>query len=132
MKKLVFLLVAFVGVAFAFPPDFCNGCKPILSDKGVMSKNTFKNKACKSGDFGVGCFSGEVELTGAIVSAYNYEYEVNVFEARFYPDTNLDLPFLYKNFCNDTHKEQGAVFDEVTRSWDCSNVSLNLSDYTLA
>lgn len=120
MKKLVFLLVVFVGVAFAFPPTFCNGCKPVLSDKGVMSKNTLK--LCENGD--MGCFSGEVELTGAVVSAYNYSEGINDFEVRFYPDTNLDLPFLYVSLCDATDKERGAVFDEATRSWDCSNVKL--------
>lgn len=120
MKKSAFLLVVFVGVAFAFPPTFCNGCKPILSDKGVMSKNTLK--LCENGD--MGCFSGEVELTGVVVSAYNYSEGINDFEVRFYPDTNLDLPFLYVSFCDSAHKERSAVFDEATRSWDCSNVKL--------
>lgn len=119
MKKLVFLLVVFVNVAFAFPPTFCNGCKPILSDNGVMSKNTLKNKVCENDKF-MGCFSGEVELTGAVVSAYNY----NDFEVRFYPDNNLDLPFLYVSFCNSAHRERGAVFNETTQKWDCSKARL--------
>lgn len=123
MKKLAFLLVVFVSVAFAFPPTFCNGCKPILSDKGVMSKNTLKNKVCENDKF-MGCFSGEVELTGAVVSAYNYSEGINDFEVRFYPDTNLDLPFLYDSYCDFVHQEQGAVFDETTQKWDCSNVKL--------
>lgn len=126
MKKLAFLLVVFVGVAFADSADFCSACEPHLSNKGVMSKNTLKNKMCENDSkfINMGCFSGEVELTGAVVSAYNHEYEANVFEVRFYPDTNLDLPFLYVSFCDATDKERGAVFDEATRSWDCSNVKL--------
>lgn len=126
MKKLACLLVAFVCVAFAFPPTFCNGCKPILSDKGVMSKNTLKKQMCENDSkfINMGCFSGEVELTGVIVSAYDYNYGSPVFEVRFHPDTNLDLPFLYDSYCDFVHQEQGAVFDETTQKWDCSNVKL--------
>ena len=66
MKKLglVILVVGFLAqVAFAFPPYFCNGCEPHLSDKGVMSKNTLKRITCKNDEMGysMGCFSGEVE-----------------------------------------------------------------------
>lgn len=118
MKKLACLLVVFASVAFAFPPTFCNGCKPILSDKGVMSKNTLKNKMCENDSkfINMGCFSGEVELTGVIVSAYDYNYGSPVFEVRFHHDTNLDLPFLYDNYCDFVYQEQGAVFDETTQN----------------
>lgn len=44
MKKLAFLLVVFVGVAFADSADFCSACEPHLSNKGVMSKNTLKKQ----------------------------------------------------------------------------------------
>lgn len=126
MKKLVFLLVVFVGVAFADSADFCSACEPHLSNKGVMSKNTLKNKMCENDSkfINMGCFSGEVELTGVIVSAYDYNYGSPVFEVRFHPDTNLDLPFLYDSYCDFVHQEQGAVFDETTQKWDCSNVKL--------
>ena len=127
MKKLpIAFLIAFVGVAFAFPPTFCNGCKPILSHKGIMSKNTLKNKMCESDSefINMGCFNGEVELTGAIVSAYNNDEDENIFEVRFYPDTNLYLPFLYNSYCDFVYEEQGAIFNETTQKWDCSKVKL--------
>ena len=124
MKKLglIFLIAGLLAqVAFAFPPDFCDECKPYLSNKGVMSKNTLKHKPCMDNEsirVNLGCFSGEVELTGVVVSAYNNEEEANIFETRFYPDKNLDLPFLPSGFCD------GGVFDEKMQGLDCSKVKV--------
>ncbi|MGX2985214.1 ankyrin repeat domain-containing protein [Helicobacter sp. 23-1048] len=128
MKKLglIFLIAGLLAqVAFAFPPDFCNGCEPHLSNKGVMSKNTLKHKPCMDNEsirVNLGCFSGEVELTGVVVSAYNNEEEENIFETRFYPDRNLDLPFLYYSYC-DASGINGGVFDDRAQKWDCSKIT---------
>ena len=121
MKKLgLAILIAglLAQVAFAVPPYFCNGCKPHLSDKGVMSKNTLECIECKDNEVGLvsGSFWGEVELTGVVVSAYNYEAGRNIFETRFYPDSNLDLPFLPSGFCD------GGVFDEKMQGFDCAHI----------
>lgn len=130
MKKLglVILVAGFLAqVAFAFPPIFCNGCEPHLSNKGVMSKNTLKHTKCKDDDVigYLGCFSGEVELTGVVVSAYNNEEEANFFETRFYPDSNLDLPFLQYSFCDASGAEfYGGVFDNRAQRWDCSKAKI--------
>lgn len=43
--------------------------------------------------YALNCFSGEVELTGVVVSAYNNEEGENLFETRFYPDRNLDYSY---------------------------------------
>ena len=128
IKKLglIFLAVGFLAqVAFAFPPYFCNGCEPHLSNKGVMSKNTLKRITCKNDEMGyaLNCFSGEVELTGVVVSAYNYEEGENLFETRFYPDRNLNLPFLYSSRCGEyAVKFYGAHYDEKTQRFDCSRI----------
>ena len=131
MKKLglIFLIAELLAqVAFAFPPDFCNGCEPHLSNKGVMSKNTLKHKPCMDNEsirVNLGCFSGEVELTGVVVSAYNNEEEANFFETRFYPDRNLDLPFLYYSYCDASGAElYGGVFDDKAQRWDCSGAKI--------
>ncbi|MGX3097643.1 hypothetical protein [Helicobacter sp. 23-1046] len=121
MKKLglIFLIAGLLAqVAFAFPPHFCDECKPYLSNKGVMSKNTLKRINCADKFANMACFSGEVELTGVVVSAYNNEEEENIFETRFYPDKNLDLPFLPSGFCD------GGVFDEKMQRLDCNKVKV--------
>ncbi|MGX2983094.1 ankyrin repeat domain-containing protein [Helicobacter sp. 23-1045] len=121
MKKLslALLIVGFLAqVAFAFPPDFCYECKPYLSNKGVMSKNTLKRINCADKFANMACFSGEVELTGVVVSAYHNEYDENFFQTRFYPDNNLDLPFLRWGYCD------GGVFDEKMQRLDCSKVKV--------
>ena len=58
-----------------------------------------------------------------VVSAYNNEEGENLFETRFYPDRNLDLPFLYSSWCGEyAVKFYGAHCDEKTQRFDCSHI----------
>ena len=141
MQNLVKILFAFAfafcAVAFgrddSYPPYFCDDCDPFTSKKGVMTLNTLKRVDCKEiqygfyGYYNLGCFSGEVELTGAIESAYRVESPedyASSFVILFHPDKNVGLPFLPYSRCDSALEDKGAVFDERAQKWDCSKVEL--------
>ena len=131
----ILLALAFGAVAFGsddfYPPYFCDDCDPFTSKKGVMTLNTLKRVDCKEineyGVYNLGCFSGEVELTGAITSRYAIESPedyASSFVILFHPDKNVGLPFLPYSRCDSALEDKGAVFDEKAQKWDCSKVEL--------
>ncbi len=140
-KILLAFAFAFSAVAFgsvSYPPYFCDDCAPFTSKKGIMTLNTLQRVDCKEineyGVYNLGCFSGEVELTGAIESAYRVESPedyASSFVILFHPDKNVGLPFLPYSRCDSALEYKGAVFDERAQKWDCSKVELefwNLQD----
>ena len=82
----------FVAIAFGFPRELTH--TELLSDKGVMSLDSLKFFGIEAFDTR---FSGEVELTGVLEKGYEGEMEGSQMSLRFYPDTNLKLPFLYNS-----------------------------------
>lgn len=139
MKKILsaafgFMLVLFVQVAFGDPPQ--DGLwQEHLKNNGKMSKNTLKPIPCPNESNELGCFSGEARLTGVVVHSWEKsteqdreaQYESQVF---FYPDKNLDLPFLYHSSCDENAmKFYGAVYDKKTRKYDCSNITYERLDF---
>ena len=83
-----------VVVAFGFPRELMH--TGLLSDSGIVSYDSLTF----SGTNGVEevSFAGEVELTGVLEKGYEGEMEGSQMSLRFYPDTNLKLPFLYHSF----------------------------------
>ena len=133
-KILLAFAFAFSAVAFgsdSYPPYFCDDCDPFTSKNGAMTLNTLQRIDCKEineyGVYNLGCFSGEVELTGAIESAYRVEGpedDTASFVILFHPDKNVGLPFLKYSRCDSALEDKGAVFDEKAQKWDCSKVEL--------
>ncbi|MGX3043740.1 hypothetical protein [Helicobacter sp. T3_23-1056] len=143
ISKILFALafacgaVAFGNANDSYPPYFCDDCRPFTSKKGVMTLNTLQRVDCKEiqygfyGYYNLGCFSGEVELTGAITSRYTIdspEDYASSFVVFFHPDENVGLPFLPYSRCDSALEYKGAVFDEKAQKWDCSKVELEFWD----
>ncbi len=98
----------------AFPPYepyFAN----LLSDNGKVTKNTPKAYDVKDKVY----FDGEITLTGVLERADNDDPDFNYTALRFYPDNNIDLPFLYVSYAYYL-ENQGAY--KKNNSWDFSNV----------
>ncbi|CRF35548.1 hypothetical protein BRSU_2728 [Brachyspira suanatina] len=96
MKKIILFLLS-INFLWAFPPDAAH-FNELLSDNGKMTKNTLKVKKL-DGTYSAAkiYFDGEVTLTGVLERADDFETNNAL---RFYPDNNIDLPFL---FSTDSH-----------------------------
>ncbi len=96
MKKIILFLLS-INFLWAFPPDAAH-FNELLSDNGKMTKNTLKVKKL-DGTYSAAkiYFDGEVTLTGVLERADDFEANNAL---RFYPDNNIDLPFL---FSTDSH-----------------------------
>ncbi|MDA0080937.1 hypothetical protein [Brachyspira hyodysenteriae] len=96
MKKIILFLLS-INFLWAFPPDAAY-FNELLSDNGKMTKNTLKVKKL-DGTYSAAkiYFDGEVTLTGVLERADDFETNNAL---RFYPDNNIDLPFL---FSTDSH-----------------------------
>ena len=96
MKKIILFLLG-INFLWAFPPDAAH-FNELLSDNGKMTKNTLKVKKL-DGTYSAAkiYFDGEVTLTGVLERADDFETNNAL---RFYPDNNIDLPFL---FSTDSH-----------------------------
>lgn len=94
MLRIFVVISLLVVVAFSFPRELMH--TGLLSDSGIVSYDSLTF----SGTNGVEevSFAGEVELTGVLEKGYEGEMEGSQMSLRFYPDTNLKLPFLYHSF----------------------------------
>lgn len=99
MVRVFVIMSLLAAVAFGFPRELMH--TGLLSDSGIVSYDSLTF----SGTNGVGTngveevsFAGEVELTGVLEKGYEGEMEGSQMSLRFYPDTNLKLPFLYHSF----------------------------------
>ena len=100
-NKIILLILSVNLLLEAFPPN-----KPyfnnLLINNGKI-KSTLKVK--KTDDYNNTIyFDGEVTLTGVIERADHYTMGDIYSELRFYPDKNIDLPFLYYVY-NKDYKE---------------------------
>lgn len=94
MVRVFMIMSLLAAVAFGFPRELTH--TGLLSDSGIVSYDSLTF----SGTNGVEevSFAGEVELTGVLEKGYEGEMEGSQMSLRFYPDTNLKLPFLYHSF----------------------------------
>lgn len=94
MVRVFVIMSLLAAVAFGFPRELTH--TGLLSDSGIVSYDSLTF----SGTNGVEevSFAGEVELTGVLEKGYEGEIEGSQMSLRFYPDTNLKLPFLYNSF----------------------------------
>ncbi|MEI0518437.1 hypothetical protein [Brachyspira murdochii] len=103
MKKIILFLLS-INLLWAFPPDAAY-FNELLSDNGKMAKNTLKVKKL-DGTYSAAqiYFDGEVTLTGVLERADDFETNNAL---RFYPDNNIDLPFLFSTSSHniDDYKE---------------------------
>lgn len=114
MKKVILFILSF-SLLLAFPPYkpyFAN----LLSDNGKVTKNTLKAYDVDY-DYIV-YFKGEIILTGVLERADNDDPDFNYTALRFYPDNNIDLPFLYSL----SRCLENKVLYKKNNSWDFSNV----------
>lgn len=94
MLRVFVIMSLLAAVAFGFPRELTH--TELLSDKGVMSYDSLTLIIRIDGTEEVS-FGGEVELTGVLEKGYEGEEEGSQMSLRFYPDTNLKLPFLYNS-----------------------------------
>lgn len=94
MVRVFVIMSLLAAVAFGFPRELTH--TGLLSDSGIVSYDSLTF----SGTNGVEevSFAGEVELTGVLEKGYEGEMDGSQMSLRFYPDTNLKLPFLYHSF----------------------------------
>ena len=99
MKKIILFLLS-INFLWAFPPDAAY-FNELLSDDGKMTKNTLKVKKL-DGTYSAAkiYFDGEITLTGVLERTDNSDVDTIYSALRFYPDNNIDLPFL---FSTDSH-----------------------------
>ena len=96
MKKIILFLLS-INFLWTFPPSEAYFSE-LLSDNGKVIKNTLKVKKL-DGTYSAAqiYFDGEITLTGVLERADDFETNNAL---RFYPDNNIDLPFL---FSTDSH-----------------------------
>ncbi len=106
MKRIILFILRF-NLLFAFPPDAAY-FDELLRDDGKITKNTLKVKNL-DGTYSAAViyFSGEITLTGVLERSDEHDTNNSL---RFYPDNNIDLPFLYSTF---SHKIED--YKEFTR-----------------
>ena len=106
MKKIILFLLS-INFLWAFPPDAAH-FNELLSDNGKMTKNTLKVKKL-DGTYSAAqiYFDGEITLTGVLERTDNSDVDTIYSALRFYPDNNIDLPFLFSTFSHniDDYKE---------------------------
>lgn len=84
-------LIACCTPLFAFPPSESN-FPHLLNDKGEIVSNSLQPAYAQYGKI---VFSGQITLTGVLERSDNNEEGMYNDELRFYPDSNLSLPFMY-------------------------------------
>ncbi|WP_297247173.1 hypothetical protein [uncultured Brachyspira sp.] len=122
MKKIILFLLS-INFLWAFPPSEAYFSE-LLSDDGKVTKNTLKAYNVES--YGIVYFDGEITLTGVLERSDNYDMGNNYTALRFYPDNNVDLPFLYVSSEMDL-KNQGA--SKYGDSWDFSGVEFDRLEF---
>lgn len=95
LMVLIFIVMGFWRILFAFPPYKTNFTH-LLSDKGEIISNTLQPTYAEGLQI---IFSGKITLTGVLERNDNYEEGSYYDELRFYPDSNLSLPFIYSSYC---------------------------------
>lgn len=122
MKKIILFLLS-INFLWAFPPSEAYFSE-LLSDNGKVTKNTLKAYNVES--YGMVYFDGEITLTGVLERSDNEDMGNNYTALRFYPDNNVDLPFLYASFEMNL-KNQGA--SKYGDSWDFSGVEFDRLEF---
>ena len=106
MKKIILFLLS-INLLWAFPPSEAYFSE-LLSDNGKVTKNTLKVKKL-DGTYSAAqiYFDGEITLTGVLERTDNSDVDTIYSALRFYPDNNIDLPFLFSTFSHniDDYKE---------------------------
>ena len=122
MKKIILFLLS-INFLWASPPTEAYFSE-LLRDNGKVTKNTLKAYDVESG--GMVYFDGEITLTGVLERADNEDMGDNYTALRFYPDNNVNLPFLYAS--SEMYLEnQGA--SKYGDSWDFSGVEFDRLDF---
>ncbi|TVL43256.1 hypothetical protein A9X84_09835 [Brachyspira hyodysenteriae] len=95
MKKIILFLLS-INFLWAFPPSEAYFSE-LLSDNGKVTKNTLKVKKIDGGNYSAAqiYFDGEITLTGVLERTDNSDVDTIYSALRFYPDNNIDLPFLF-------------------------------------
>ena len=122
MKKIILFLLS-INFLWAFPPWEAYFSE-LLSDNGKVTKNTMQ--AYDVNDYGMVYFDGEITLTGVLERSDNDDMGDNYTALRFYPDNNVDLPFLYVS-SEMNLKNQGA--SKYGDSWDFSGVEFDRLEF---
>ena len=122
MKKIILFLLS-INLLWAFPPSEAYFSE-LLSDNGKVTKNTMQ--AYDVNDYGMVYFDGEITLTGVLERSDNDDMGNNYTALRFYPDNNVDLPFLYVS-SEMNLKNQGA--SKYGDSWDFSGVEFDRLEF---
>ncbi len=122
MKKIILFLLS-INFLWASPPTEAYFSE-LLRDNGKVTKNTLKAYNVESG--GMVYFDGEITLTGVLERADNEDMGDNYTALRFYPDNNVNLPFLYAS--SEMYLEnQGA--SKYGDSWDFSGVEFDRLEF---
>ncbi|MDA0080935.1 hypothetical protein [Brachyspira hyodysenteriae] len=100
MKKIILFLLS-INLLWAFPPD-APYFNELLSDNGKVTKNTLKVKKIDGGNYSA-YFDGEITLTGVLERTDNSDVDTIYSALRFYPDNNIDLPFLFSLVSADSY-----------------------------
>lgn len=87
-------LIACCSPLFAFPPTETS-FPHLLNERGEIVSNILQPAYAQYGKI---VFSGQITLTGVLERSDNDEEGVYNDELRFYPDSNLSLPFMYDSF----------------------------------
>ncbi|ASJ21700.1 hypothetical protein [Brachyspira hampsonii] len=122
MKKIILFLLS-INFLWAFPPSEAYFSE-LLSDNGKVTKNTMQ--AYDVNDYGMVYFDGEITLTGVLERSDNDDMGDNYTALRFYPDNNVDLPFLYASFEMDLKNQCASKYGD---SWDFSGVEFDRLDF---
>ena len=122
MKKIILFLLS-INFLWAFPPSEAYFSE-LLSDNGKVTKNTMQ--AYDVNDYGMVYFGGEITLTGVLERSDNDDMGDNYTALRFYPDNNLDLPFLYASFEMGLKNQVASKHGD---SWDFSGVEFDRLDF---
>ncbi len=115
LQKVKFILLGIASTSLLLgyePPQLYN--TSLLSNKGTMFSNTLSPEMAEE-RYSVD-FDGEVELTGVLEMAY--EFNQGAWNWVFYPDSNLELPFSF-----DPYKQ--GVYNEQLKQWDYKKASFN-------
>ncbi|ANN63574.1 hypothetical protein JQ824_07920 [Brachyspira hyodysenteriae] len=100
MKKIILFLLS-INFLWAFPPSEAYFSE-LLSDNGKVTKNTLKVKKIDGGNYSA-YFDGEITLTGVLERTDNSDVDTIYSALRFYPDNNIDLPFLFSLVSADSY-----------------------------
>ncbi len=93
MKKIILFLLS-VNFLWAFPPTIPYFDK-LLSDNGKITKYTLRASNVQNN---MVYFDGEITLTGVLERSDNEDIDIIYSALRFFPDDNIDLPFLFSTY----------------------------------